>query len=85
MAVMVRVSAETRARIMRVAAEDFDGASADETLARLLDEHWEAKCVAAMEQYRATDPEGWADYLAEADGWDATSAPVAEAWDEPAT
>lgn len=81
---MMRVSAETRARVMRVAAEDFGGATADEAVARLLDEHWQAKCVAAVERYRATDPVGWAEYLREADEWDTVSAPISDSWDEPA-
>lgn len=78
---MIRVSTETRDRIMRVAAEDYDGASADETLGRLLDEHWQAKCIAAVACYRNEDPDGWADYLHQADRWDAASGPVAEPWE----
>lgn len=67
---------------MRVAADDFAGATVEETLNRLLDEHWEARAVAAMDDFRATDPEGWSEYLAEADRWDRAQTPVADAWDE---
>ncbi|AEH10390.1 MULTISPECIES: hypothetical protein [Protofrankia] len=79
---MMRVSPETRERVLRVAAEDFGGASADETVRRLLDEHWQRKAVAAMDRFRAQDPGGWAEYLAEGRAWSAVDAPVAdEAWD----
>lgn len=69
---------------MQVAAEDFGGATAEETLNRLLDEHWESRAIAAMDRFRASDPEGWADYLAEADQWDKAQAPIGDAWDEQA-
>ena len=82
MTAMLRVSQRTRDRVMQVAAEDFGGTTAEETLNRLLDEHWEARAVAAMDQFRADDPEGWSGYLAEADQWDTAQTPVADAWDE---
>jgi hypothetical protein len=81
---MIRVSEETRERVMQLAAEDYGGVSADEALGRLLDEHWQAKCVAAVAQYRADHPDEWAEYLRDAEGWDAVSAPVSEPWDEAA-
>lgn len=84
MTVMLRVSERTRDRVMQVAAEDFGGATTEETLNRLLEEHWEAKAIAAMDHFRATDPQGWADYLAEADEWDAAATPVTDRWDEQA-
>lgn len=34
------------------AREEFGGASADETIRRLLDAHWEAAALAAVERYR---------------------------------
>jgi hypothetical protein len=81
---MMRVSPETRERVLRVAAEDFGGVSADETVRRLLDEHWQRKAVAAMDRFRVQDPDGWAEYLAEGEAWSAVDASVAEGWDETA-
>ena len=82
MTTMMRVSEETRDSVMRVAAEDFGGATVEETLRRLLDEHWEAKAIAVMDHFRATDPQGWAEYLAEAAALDAASAAPVDGWDE---
>ncbi|MER7273746.1 hypothetical protein ABT369_04770 [Dactylosporangium sp. NPDC000244] len=42
------------------------------------------KAIAALDAYRANDPEGWAEYVAEADQEDRASAPAADAWDEAA-
>lgn len=77
---MLRVSEQTRQRVQRLAREEFGGASADETIRRLLDEHWEAAALAAVERYRTQDPQGWADYLAQADGLSAADAPVTDEW-----
>lgn len=63
-----------------LAREEFGGASADEAIRRLLDEHWEAAAVAAVERYRAADPQGWADYLAGAGELAAADTPVADDW-----
>jgi hypothetical protein len=82
--VMIRVDESTRNDLTRVASEDLGGASADEAIRRLLAEHWQMKAIAALDTYRASDPEGWADYVAEADRDDRTSAPAADPWDEPA-
>lgn len=82
MTTMLRVSDETRDKVMRVAAEDFGGATVEETLRRLLELHWQEKAIAAMDHFRATDPQGWADYLAEAEEMDAASAPPMDPWDE---
>lgn len=79
MTAMLRVSQRTRDRVMRVAAEDYRGSTVEEALNRLLDEHWETMAIAAMDRYRATDPDGWNEYLAEADEWDATAVP-ADKW-----
>lgn len=79
---MMRVSPETRERVQRVATEDFGGVSADEALRRLLDEHWQARCIAAVARDRAADPDGWAEYLREADEWDRAAAPVTDPWDD---
>lgn len=82
MTAMLRVSDRTRDRVMQVAADDFGGATADETLNRLLDEHWEAHAVAAMDRFRASHPEGWSEYLAEAARWDEAQTSVVDTWDE---
>jgi hypothetical protein len=80
---MLRVSPHTRERVMQVAADDYAHATADETVNRLLDEHWQAKCVEAVTAYRGADPQGWAQYLGEAEEWDEAGAPVADSWDGP--
>jgi hypothetical protein len=82
--VMIRVDESTRDDLTRVASEDLGGASADETIRRLLAEHWQTKAIAAMDAYRATDPEGWDEYVAEADREDRASAPAVDAWEEAA-
>lgn len=76
----MRVADETRERVQRLARDEFGGASADETIRRLLDEHWEAAALAAVERYRTDDPQGWADYLAEAEHLAAADAPVTDEW-----
>lgn len=80
LAAMLRVSDETRDRILRIGREEFGGASAEETLRRLIDEHWRAKAVAAVQRYRAADPEGWSTYVADADAAGQTDAPITDAW-----
>lgn len=77
---MLRVSEETRERVQRLAREEFGGASADETIRRLLDEHWEAAALAAVERYRRDHPQGWADYLAEAEDLAVAAAPITDHW-----
>lgn len=77
---MLRVSDDTRQRVQRLAREEFGGATADETVRRLLDEHWEAAALAAVERYRTNDPHGWADYLADAADLSAADAPVTDQW-----
>jgi hypothetical protein len=82
--VMIRVDESTRNELTRVASEDLGGVSADEAIRRLLAQHWQMKAIAALDAYRANDPEGWADYVADADRDDRTSAPAADPWDEAA-
>jgi len=77
---MLRVSDESRERVLRIGREEFDGASADETVRRLIDEHWRARAVAAVRRYRETDPQGWADYLAEAEEFARAEARIADEW-----
>lgn len=78
---MLRVSDETRERVLRIAREEFGGATADETVRRLIEEHWRAAAVAAVDGYRTTDPDGWATYLDDADGVAGADAPITDAWD----
>jgi hypothetical protein len=79
--VMIRVDESTRDDLVRLASEDLGGASADEAIRRLLAEHWQMKAIAALDAYRASDPEGWAEYVADADREDRASAPAADPWD----
>ncbi|MGH3096882.1 MAG: hypothetical protein ACRDMV_12905 [Streptosporangiales bacterium] len=82
---MLRVSDETRQRVQRIGQEEFGGASADETVRRLIDEHWQAAAVAAVHRYRESDPEGWSEYLAEAAELASADAPIGDEWaDRPA-
>ena len=77
---MLRVSDETRDQILRLGREEFGGASADETIRRLIDEHWQAQAIAAVRRYQETDPQGWAEYLADADEMAAGEAPIVDDW-----
>lgn len=79
---MLRVSDETRRRVQRIGREEFGGASADETVRRLVDEHWRAAALAAVDRYRTSDPQGWADYLAEADELAGADDPIGDGWAE---
>lgn len=51
-----------------------------EGVRRLIEEHWRATAVAAVHRYREADPQGWADYLAEADQLAGADAPIGDAW-----
>lgn len=77
---MLRVSEETRKRVLRIGEEEFGGVSADETVRRLIDEHWQAAAIAAVRRYRQSNPEGWSAYLAEAESGAVADAPVADGW-----
>lgn len=77
---MLRVSDETREKVMAISREDFGGVSADETIRRLIDEHWQAKAIAAVQRFREDDPEGWADYLAEAEELAGADAAGSDDW-----
>lgn len=77
---MLRVSDETREQLKRLARDEFGGASADETIRRLLNEHWEAAALAAVERYRTDDPQGWADYIADAAELALADAPITDEW-----
>ena len=75
---MLRVSDEVREQVLRIGREEFGGASADETIRRLIDEHWKAQAVAAMREYRLADPQGWEGYLAGAEEIAGADAPVVD-------
>ncbi|MGH9055274.1 MAG: hypothetical protein ACRDYY_05325 [Acidimicrobiales bacterium] len=77
---MLRVSDETRDQVMRIGREEYGGTSADETVRRLVEEHWRANAVAAVRRYRETDPQGWAEFLAEAEDLAGADAPISDGW-----
>jgi hypothetical protein len=77
---MLRVSDETRERVLQIGRDEFGGASADETVRRLVDEHWQATAIAAVHRYRESDPQGWTDYLAESDELAAADAHITDEW-----
>jgi hypothetical protein len=77
---MLRVSDQTREQILRISREDFGGVSADETVRRLIDEHWQAKAIAAVQRFREDDPQGWAEYLAEAEQLADADAEITDEW-----
>jgi hypothetical protein len=79
---MLRVSDQTREKVLQIGREDFGGVSAEETIRRLIDEHWQNKAVAAVRRYREEDPQGWADYVAEADALTAADAPITDEWSD---
>jgi len=77
---MLRVSDETRERVLRIGREEFGGASAEETVRRLVAEHWQATAIAAVHRYHDVDPQGWTNYLAEADELAEADAPISDEW-----
>jgi hypothetical protein len=77
---VLRVSDETRERVLRIGREEFGGVSADETIRRLIDEHWQAAAIAAVRRYRESDPQGWSDFIAEADELAGADAPISDEW-----
>lgn len=62
---MIRVSAETRDVINKIARDDYGGVSADEALRRLAQEHRRALWVAQARQLREHQPEVWGAAAAE--------------------
>lgn len=66
---------------MDIARRDYGGVSADEALRRLAREHWRVAAVAAMDRYRAENPDGWTDYLTEAAELEHLDAPITEPWE----
>ena len=76
---MIRTSPETARRVQRVARTEFGGISADETIQRLLDEHWKASAVAAVQRDRESDPD-WQTYLDDADVTSHADTEAADGW-----
>jgi hypothetical protein len=77
---MLRVSDETREQVLRIGREEFGGASADETVRRLVDEHWQAAAVAAVRRSRDRDPGGWSAYVADAEASSSADAAIGDEW-----
>jgi len=74
---MMRVSAETRNEMIRIATEEYGGSTLEETLRRLLDEHRRARWVQAAREYFA-EPDNHDDYLGEAREWEAIDEPTTD-------
>jgi hypothetical protein len=81
----LRVDAETRDMVSRVAREDYGGLSHDATVRRLLEEHFQRRCIEQMDAFRHDDPTGYAEYLAAADDLSGADAPIGDAWDDSLT
>lgn len=77
---VLRVDDEVRERVQQLARDEFGGASANETIRRLLDEHWEAAALKAVAEYRRDNPENWARYVAEAEELALADAPIIDGW-----
>lgn len=72
----VRLDTAVRDELLAVAENDFGGATANEAIRRLIAEHWENKAVAAMDNYRVADPDGWQAYVNDADSFSRQAAPA---------
>jgi hypothetical protein len=73
----VKMPAELRDELARVARTDYAGVTLAEAVQRLLGEHEEARLrreIAAGYSRLQQDPAQWAGYLAELDEWDAVTA-----------
>lgn len=81
-ATTMKITTHTRDRVMRIAAEDYGGATADETLQRLVDEHWERRALAAVDAYQRDDPDGYADYIRELTDNDLGGSPDLDPWED---
>jgi hypothetical protein len=67
----LRVQPVTRDKVNALGTQEFDGASADAVIERLLADHQKILILEAYDRL-AADPERWADYLAEVGEWDVT-------------
>lgn len=61
----IRVSTDNRDRLNELTTQR--GGNVDLTIAYLLDENWKARCIADWDRFREEDPQGWREYVAEAD------------------
>jgi hypothetical protein len=80
-ATTMKIQADVRDHLARIATEEFPGATLSEVLARLLAEHEQARTrreIAAAYARLQDDPTSWADYVAEIEEWDAVTADDAE-------
>ncbi len=68
----LRMQPATRDKVNALAADEFNGASADKVIDRLLADHQKIKVLEAYDRL-APDPEGWRDYLAELGEWEPTA------------
>lgn len=63
----VRVTIDTRNRLNDLLATDYKGMTIDQLVQHLLDEEWKRACLADWDRFRTEDPQGWQEYLREAD------------------
>lgn len=68
----IRVNSETRDRLNELAASDLNGATIEQALTFLLDEHWKAKCIAQADRWREEHPDQWRAELEELALWEST-------------
>ena len=66
----IKVQAEVRDELARLAAGDLGGVTLGTALEHLLAEHRKTQILAAYARLQA-DPEAWAGYQSELDEWDA--------------
>ncbi len=70
MTTTIRVTTATRDRLTRLITEQHPGKTVDEVLGLLLDENWRARAIADADRFREEDPQGWQEYLRDADHMD---------------
>ncbi|MFJ1708700.1 hypothetical protein [Kitasatospora sp. NPDC088346] len=68
----IKVQAEVRDELARLAADDLGGVTLNAALEHLLTEHRKAQILAAYARLEA-DPAAWAEYEAELTEWDAAA------------
>lgn len=59
----VRISTQNRDRLNLVVEEE--GGTLDDLVSRLLDEHWQSRCIAAVRETALRNPSEWADAVSE--------------------
>ncbi|WP_327075485.1 hypothetical protein OG196_42910 (plasmid) [Kitasatospora purpeofusca] len=65
----IKVQAEVRDELARLAADDLGGVTLGTALEHLLTEHRKAQILTAYARLQA-DPDAWAGYESELDEWD---------------